>query len=428
MIAGWMLFSLFTGCALTSAAAACDRLASLSRRPRRFIWLAAMIATIGWPVISFIRAAFAPLRDTDTGSLIGGTHRLSSFAVTTPGWEMPAQWSFGLLVAWALVSSVLLTRLGLAIWYIRRRHAAWRTTEIDGVSVRVAPDAGPAVVGFSPMDVVLPEWVLEMELPLRALVLRHETEHRASGDPFLLLVATLVTALIPWNVALWFQARRLRLVIEIDCDARVLSAHPGKRQYAFLLLTIAQRRAGARQRLVPALSEPISNLERRITAMHTTPRLSRFSAVCLSIAAVAAFAIACGVDKPESTDASSRTSAPNRTGSVTASSQSQDPATTTFFEFQVDTPATLRENVAPRYPSSLKAAGISGEVSAQYVVDETGRIEMPTFKVLKSSGPEFTAAVKEVLPSWRLNPASIHGKKVKQLVQQAFEFGHPPRS
>jgi protein TonB len=53
---------------------------------------------------------------------------------------------------------------------------------------------------------------------------------------------------------------------------------------------------------------------------------------------------------------------------------------------------------------------------------------MPTFKVLKSSGPEFTAAVKEVLPSWRLNPASIHGKKVKQLVQQAFEFGHPPRS
>jgi len=130
-----------------------------------------MIATIGWPVISFIRAAFAPLRDTDTGSLIGGTHRLSSFAVTTPGWEMPAQWSFGLLVAWALVSSVLLTRLGLAIWYIRRRHAAWRTTEIDGVSVRVAPDAGPAVVGFSPMDVVLPEWVLEMELPLRALVL-----------------------------------------------------------------------------------------------------------------------------------------------------------------------------------------------------------------------------------------------------------------
>jgi TonB family protein len=428
LIAAWMLFSLFTGCALTAAAAACDRLASLSRRPRRFIWFAAMIATICWPLISLIRSAFAPVGDTDPGSLIGGTHRLSSFAVTTPGWEMPAQWSFGLLVAWALVSSVLLARLALAIWYIRRRQAAWRTTDIDGVSVRVAADAGPAVVGFSPMEVVLPEWVLEMEFPLRALVLRHETEHRASGDPFLLLAATLVTALIPWNVTLWFQARRLRLVIEIDCDARVLTAHPGERQYAFLLLTIAQRRAGTRQRLVPALSEPISNLERRIAAMHATPRLSRFRAVCLSIAAAAALAIACAVDKPDSIDASNRTSPSNRTRSVTSSSQSLVPATTTFFEFQVDTPATLRESAAPRYPSAMKAAGISGEVSAQYVVDETGRIEMPTFKVLKSSGPEFTAAVKEVLPSWRLNPASIHGKKVKQLVQQAFEFGHPPRS
>jgi beta-lactamase regulating signal transducer with metallopeptidase domain len=428
VIIAWMLFSLFTGCALTAAAAACDRLASLSRRPRRFIWLAAMIATICWPVISLIQTAFSPVRDTDTGSLIGATHRLSSIAVTIPGWEMPAQWGFGLLVAWALVSSAMLGRLALAIWYIRRSQVAWPTMEIDGVSVRVAPDAGPAVVGFSPMDVVLPEWVLEMELPLRALVLRHETEHRASGDPFLLLVATLVTGLIPWNVALWFQARRLRLVIEIDCDARVLSAHPGEQRYAFLLLTIAQRRAGTKRRLVPALSEPISNLERRITAMHATRRLSRSGAVCLGLAAATAFAVACAVDRPESTDASSRTTASNRTRSVTSSSQSLDPATPTFFEFQVDTPATLRENVSLRYPSAMKAAGISGEVSAQYVVDETGRIEMPTFKVLKSSGPEFTAAVIEVLPSLRLNPASVHGKKVKQLVQQSFEFGHPPRS
>jgi len=427
VIAAWVLFSLFTGCALTAAAAASDRLAFLSRRPRRFIWLAAMIATICWPAISLVRTAFAPVGDTDAGSLVGTTHRLSSIAVTMPGWEMPVQWRFGLLVVWALVSSVLLARLGLAVWYVHRRCAAWQTTEIDGVSVRVAQDAGPAVVGFSPMDVVLPEWVLEMELPLRALVLRHETEHRASGDPFLLLVATLVTALIPWNVALWFQARRLRLVIEIDCDARVLSAHPGEQRYAFLLLTIAQRRAGMRQRLVPALSEPISNLERRIKAMQAIRTLSRTNAACLGIAAVAAFAVACAVEKPVATEGSNRASASNGTRSVTSSTQSPGPVTGTFFEFQVDTPATLRENVAPRYPSSMKASGVSGAVFVQFVVDETGRIEMPTFKVLKSSGPEFTAAVKEVLPAWRLNPASVHGKRVKQLVEQEFQFGHPPR-
>ncbi len=429
MIAAWMLYSLFAGCALTAAAAACDRLAFLSRRPRRFIWLVAMIATTCWPVVSLVRTAFAPLGDTDPGSLIGGMHRVSSFVVATPGWEMPPHWSYGLLVMWALVSSVLLARLALAIWYIRRRQAAWLTTEVDGVRVRVAPDAGPAVVGLFRMDVVLPEWVLQMEVPLRALVLRHEAEHRDSRDPYLLLVATFLTAIIPWNVALWFQARRLRLVIEIDCDSRVLNAYPGQREYAFLLLTIAQRRAGATRRLVPGLSEPISNLERRIAAMHATPTLSRSRAICLSIAATIAFAVACAVDKPESTDASSRNPlASNRAGSVTASAHSMEPATTGFFEFQVDTPATMRESVSPRYPSAMKASGVSGEVLAQYVVDENGRVEMPTFKVLKSTGPEFTAAVKEVLPSWRLNPAVIHGRKVRQLVQQAFQFSPPPRT
>ncbi len=410
MIAAWMLFSLVTGCALTAAAAAADRLAYLSRRPQRFIWLTALVATACWPVISLIRTALAPLRDSPMGdptSLLGGVHRLSSFAVTTPMREIAPHWNLALLVAWALLSSVLMARLAVAIWYIRRRQATWRTTEIDGMGVHLAPDAGPAVVGLHPMHVVLPEWVLEMEHPLRSLVLRHEAEHRAAGDPYLLLVATLVTALIPWNVALWLQARRLRLVIEVDCDARVLRAHPRRRQYALLLLTIAQRRAGTAHRLAPGLSEPTSNLERRIIAMRTTPTRSLFRVACFSVTAATAFALACAVDTPESSD---RLNA----------------AAPTFFEFQVDKPVVLRESVPPRYPAALKSAGIGGDVWAQYVVDETGRIDMRTFKVLKSPDPQFTAAVKAALPTWRLDPAIRHGKKVKQLVQQSFVFRFPP--
>lgn len=430
MIAAWMLFSVVTGCMLTGAAAAADRLASLSRLPRRFIWLTALVATTCWPVISLIRTAIAPLRDSpmsDPASLLGGVHRLSAFAVTTPGREIAPHWNLALLVAWALLSSVLMARLAVAIWYIRRRQATWRTTEIDGMGVHLAPDAGPAVVGLHPMHVVLPEWVLEMERPLRALVLRHEAEHRAARDPYLLLVATLVTALIPWNVALWLQARRLRLVIEVDCDARVLRAHPRRRQYALLLLTIAQRRAGTAHRLAPALSESTSNLERRITAMRTTPTLSLFRVVFFSVTAATAFALACAVDTPESSDRSNRgQSVPQEARPVASAAQSLDPATTTFFEFQVDEPAIVRESVPPRYPADLKRSGISGEVWAQFVVDETGRVNMRTFKSLKSPDPQFTAAVKAALPTWRLDPAIRHGKKVKQLVQQSFVFRLPP--
>lgn len=102
--------------------------------------------------------------------------------------------------------------------------------------------------------------------------------------------------------------------------------------------------------------------------------------------------------------------------------------TTAFFEFQVDEPVVLRESVKPAYPPALKSSGISGEVWAQFVVDETGRVDMRTFKALKSPDPQFTAAVKAVLPKWRLDPAIKQGKKVKQVVQQGFVFGRPPQS
>jgi beta-lactamase regulating signal transducer with metallopeptidase domain len=107
--------------------------------------------------------------------------------------------------------------------------------------------------------------------------------------------------------------------------------------------------------------------------------------------------------------------------------QGVDLADKTFFEFQVDTPAVVREAVKPKYPDALKPSGLGGEVLAQFVVDSSGYVDMDSFKVLKSTAPEFTAAVRAVLPAWKINPAIMRGAKVSQLVQQAFEFAPPPR-
>lgn len=94
-----------------------------------------------------------------------------------------------------------------------------------------------------------------------------------------------------------------------------------------------------------------------------------------------------------------------------------------YFEFQVEKPALAREgNPAPKYPDMLRSAGITGEVIAQFVVNEDGRADMSTFKALSSSHPQFTAAVKSALPNMRFYPAEVGGRKVKQLVQQAFKF------
>jgi len=95
----------------------------------------------------------------------------------------------------------------------------------------------------------------------------------------------------------------------------------------------------------------------------------------------------------------------------------------TYYEFQVEKPASAAAgNPQPRYPEVLKASGVEGEVLAQFTVLETGRADMDTFKIIRSSNELFSAAVKNVLPKMRFLPAEIGGKKVKQLVQLPFEF------
>ena len=94
-----------------------------------------------------------------------------------------------------------------------------------------------------------------------------------------------------------------------------------------------------------------------------------------------------------------------------------------FFEFQVEKPdQALPGGSSPRYPDILRQAGVEGEVLAQFVVDTTGRAEMNSYKVLKTTHELFGNAVKQALPGMRFIPAEVGGRKVRQLVQQPFSF------
>jgi protein TonB len=95
----------------------------------------------------------------------------------------------------------------------------------------------------------------------------------------------------------------------------------------------------------------------------------------------------------------------------------------TFFEFQVEKQVQpMPNNPAPRYPDMLRSANVEGEVLAQFVVDTTGRADMSSFKVLKSTHDLFTNAVKSSLPNMKFYAAEVGGRKVKQLVQMPFQF------
>ncbi len=95
-----------------------------------------------------------------------------------------------------------------------------------------------------------------------------------------------------------------------------------------------------------------------------------------------------------------------------------------YFEFQVEKQVQSIPGKGPqlRYPDMLRSANVEGEVLAQFVVDTTGKVEIAGLKILKSSHDLFTNAVRQALGAARYYPAEIGGRKVKQLVQQPFNF------
>jgi TonB family protein len=420
MIATWMLYTLAIGALVGIAALALERVAAARGVPMRFVWLASMLVSVTWPVVNAVRRlmpevgapvrlmpftiSLEPARAIASGPLDGGRAALIDR---------------GLIGLWIVLSVLLLTRLARAVRMLRRTRAEWRAAHVDGIAVRLSANIGPAVVGLRSMDVVLPEWIMTLDAPLRALVLRHEEEHRTARDPYLLFVAAVAVAVMPWNVALWLHARRLRLAIEMDCDARVLRAHPSPERYGLLMLTIAQRRSTAPPMFAPMLSEPTSQLERRIIAMRSmTRRVARATIVGGTAIAVSVLIFACALQSDTPTAPKPRVGSRSILGRPIAVNDSQ-----TYFEFQVEQAVRVAPgNARPKFPAELRAANIEGEVLAQFVADTSGMADMRTVKVLKSSHDAFTAAVLEALPDMRFFPALVGGHKVKQLVQMPFQF------
>ena len=84
--------------------------------------------------------------------------------------------------------------------------------------------------------------------------------------------------------------------------------------------------------------------------------------------------------------------------------------------------ASLSLSAAPVYPEILRTNGIEGHVVAQYVIDTTGYADASSFRVMDTSHPLFTGAVREAIPGMHFRPAELAGKRVRQIVQQEFKF------
>jgi len=117
--------------------------------------------------------------------------------------------------------------------------------------------------------------------------------------------------------------------------------------------------------------------------------------------------------------------APNDWGSgrhADGRSGSQRPGTGEVFR-TVDVMAVPEAgNPAPVYPTMLRDAGVEGSISAQFVVDSTGRVAAPSITFLDGGNALFQQSVRRALEGARFSPALVDGRAVRVLMAQTFQF------
>jgi TonB family protein len=74
----------------------------------------------------------------------------------------------------------------------------------------------------------------------------------------------------------------------------------------------------------------------------------------------------------------------------------------------------------PAYPPRLLALGVEGEVEARVIVLSDGSVGGA--RLVESTHPEFTAAVREALREARFHPALRHGKPVSSWLTVRLRF------
>ncbi len=412
MIATWMATTTIFTIFLALGAIAVERALRTLGKQARLAWVGACAAALLWPLVAAVSSAVLP-RPADDGVLVAlPTVRSTIGAITATLPPIPTPWidrlDAMLLALWLGASLLLLARLMLAMRALAAVERSATPEIIAGVPVFLTPTIGPAVFGVRRPRLLVPRWILDLDDALRALVIRHEQEHFRARDPQLTLVVALAVALVPWNVGVWWIARRLRLAMELDCDARVLRVTHDQERYARLLLFIAQRQTRAPAAIM--LAESKSDLSRRITEMNVQ-RPSNPGIRVAVLALFAAVALAC--------------SSKYGTDLVTSPPDSRAVAQTeiaTYYSPEGATPANLVDSPVLTYPPSLKSARVGGEVLAMFVVDSTGRVLDGSLRIVRSTDSLFTQAVRAAVPNMRLVPAALNGRKVRQLVQQAFIF------
>ena len=306
----WMLYAVVVSLLLGGAALAAERIALARRAPTRWHWVLSIAASALVPVIvasAWVHVPRIPSLVSPAGSWqIVSLGRMTSSGLSPAVWvgggmrSLSAAPSLNALLGWvwAGASGTLLLALLVSGAHLHRRKRRWERGTIAGAPVYITDDVGPAIVGLLRPRIAVPRWLTETSAQTQELVVVHERSHLEAHDVRVFTGALILLVAMPWNLPLWWQLRRLRFAIEVDCDARVLQSGRDARIYGETLITIGQRQSGYIG-AVAGMSEPRAFLERRLGIMIRKPaRGWRLSTVALGCSSLALVATAAQIEPP----------------------------------------------------------------------------------------------------------------------------------
>lgn len=432
MITAWMVYALVVGGLVAGAGLALERLLRTHNLPTRWVWVAAVLLSVGWPLGHWgwenRPTAPLPLPQAEAPPASPATRSAPDFLPTPVTVEVGPESVLRrldgpLLVGWALTTGLSALFLLALAWRTQRLRNSWQSARVGGEEILLSEDWGPAVVGLRRPRVVLPRWCQEVDEGTLRFVLDHELEHVRAGDLRLLLLVGIVPVLFPWHLPTWWQLARLRAAVEGDCDLRVLRRHPGQtRRYIDLLLQIGRRPALPRP-LAAMLSEPYATLKRRIRIMTMPiPKRPWLTGSALAALTVVLGALACGAPAP--TDAS--VDDPAATAGADQTVEGRD-ARPTFTPYSVLPALDNRSEIAAALSGSAAELNVSGTPTGEvwFFIGTDGRVQ--DTRISHSTGePALDRAILMVAERMRFLPALNRDQEQAVWVALPVAFGADP--
>ncbi|HWX28366.1 MAG TPA: M56 family metallopeptidase [Steroidobacteraceae bacterium] len=381
MIGDLMLYGLKVSLLIGLAGLAFERVAAWRGLPRRGLWAGALVLSVALPALAALTpkqvmappafATIPPPSSAAAPNAVAQVFRAPDTAASVAikslppqrhlTWPSRASLEHALRIVWLAASAALVTFYALLRLRLRGAARGWRRERINDQEVWVTEALGPAVYGFIKPVILMPRWALDAPSNTRSVVLAHEQEHVAARDPVLLLLGLVLVVIAPWNLPLWWQLRRLRFAIEVDCDRRVLGRGTEARAYGEVLLAIGERRTFTPVGAI-ALTEPASQLLRRIRIMTAhLPKRGKWAVATVIGLSLACLAVAAQFQAPVLRTTSITGDA--AVGALRKPPSGEDPRI-----------AEVRNLVRATYPELFNASATPGAVLVTVLMNQDGTL------------------------------------------------------